>query len=34
MMASKFLDPQAQVEVLEVKEHGSGKVHYSGFGDI
>ena len=34
MMASKFPDPQARVEVLEVQEHGNGKVHYSGFGDI
>lgn len=34
MMARKFPDSQAEVEVLEVKEHGSGKVHYSGFGDI
>jgi uncharacterized repeat protein (TIGR04042 family) len=34
MTARKFNDPQAQVEVLEIREQGSGKVHYSGFGEI
>ncbi|MCF8979969.1 MULTISPECIES: MSMEG_0570 family nitrogen starvation response protein [Pseudomonas syringae group] len=34
MMARRFPTAEAQVTVLEVKEQGSGKVHYSGFGDI
>jgi uncharacterized repeat protein (TIGR04042 family) len=34
LTARKFSDPQARVEVLEIREHGTGKVHYSGFGEI
>jgi uncharacterized repeat protein (TIGR04042 family) len=34
LIARKFPDPQARVEVLEIKEHGTGQVHYSGFGEI
>jgi uncharacterized repeat protein (TIGR04042 family) len=34
MTARRFADIEGLVEVLEIKEHGSGKVHYSGFGDI
>jgi len=34
MRARHFVDPHAQVEVLEIKHQGTGKVHYSGFGDI
>lgn len=34
LIARRFPDPQAQVEVLEIKAHGTGKVHYSGFGEI
>ena len=34
LTARKFSDPQAQVEVLDIREQGSGKVHYSGFGEI
>jgi uncharacterized repeat protein (TIGR04042 family) len=32
--ARRYHDAHAEVEVLEIKEHGSGKVHYSGFGEI
>jgi uncharacterized repeat protein (TIGR04042 family) len=34
MTARKFPDRAALVEVLEIREQGSGKVHYSGFGEI
>lgn len=34
LMARAFSVPDAQVEVLEIKNQGTGKVHYSGFGDI
>jgi len=34
LMARAFTAPDAQVEVLEINNQGTGKVHYSGFGDI
>ena len=34
LTARKFSDPQACVTVVEIKEQGAGKVHYSGFGEI
>lgn len=34
LMARAFSAPDARVEVLEITNQGSGKVHYSGFGDI
>ncbi len=34
MTARKFPDLQVQVEVLDIQEHGTGKVHYTGFGEI
>ncbi|WP_447791259.1 MSMEG_0570 family nitrogen starvation response protein [Pseudomonas farris] len=34
LMARAFTDPESRVEVVEIKNQGTGKVHYSGFGDI
>lgn len=34
LSARRFPDAQARIEVLEIKEHGAGKEHYSGFGEI
>jgi hypothetical protein len=34
LMARAFTDPDSRVEVVEINNQGTGKVHYSGFGDI
>lgn len=34
LMAHAFPAADAQVEVLDIKDQGTGKIHYSGFGDI
>ncbi|MFC3941303.1 NAD/NADP transhydrogenase alpha subunit [Pseudomonas gingeri NCPPB 3146 = LMG 5327] len=34
LMARRFPDPDARVQVLDISNQGAGKVHYAGFGDI
>ena len=34
LTARRFTDADASVEVLAIQEHGTGAVHYSGFGEI